>query len=370
MSTPSAGATTRRSVPPLLDLLAGWAWRLLLVAAAGALVLWLVGRLWVVLVPLVVAVFLCRILMAPNLWLRRRGWRPAVAATAVLVAFLLVLVVGATLLGAAIADEVDQIGPTISDAVDDLETWLVEDGPFEVTRAEVEELRADAGHAVRNGLETSGGSLVSGAVLLIEVLLSLLLGLIITFFALKDGERFRNWVRGLFAPSRHVLLDGLARSAWRTLGGYLRGAALLGAIEGLVISVTLLVVGAGLVVPVAAVTFVAAFVPFAGAIAAGAVATLVTLATAGTPEAFIVLAVVVVVQQLDNDLLAPVVYGRALNLHPVLVLLAVAGGGALFGIVGSFFAVPVTAIVVNLAAEARQTAPDGRGAAVDAAGPG
>jgi len=343
-----------RRVPAWLDRLAAWSWRLLIVAAALAVLLWLVGRLWVVFLPLVVAAFLCRILASPNLRLRRLGWRPTLAAATVLALFLVAIVGMGALIGVAVAGEVEEIGPTVSQAIDDLEDWLVDDSPFDVQRADIDEFRADAGDRVRNALETSSGSLVSGALLVVEVFVSIILGLIVTFFALKDGDRLIAWTRQAVPDERRELADRLADRAWRTLGGYLRGAALLGLVEGVIIGITLQVVGASLAVPMAVVTFFAAFVPFAGAIVAGALATLVALGTAGTAAAVIVLVVAVLVQQFDNDLLAPVVYGRALNMHPVVVLLAIAGGGALFGLAGSFLAVPVTAVVTNLFVEARR----------------
>jgi putative heme transporter len=185
------------------------------------------------------------------------------------------------------------------------------------------------------------------------VALSLIVGLIVTFFAIKDGERFAQWAKRQLPSGRHELAERLGARAWRTLGGYLRGAAVLGLVEGTIIGVTVALVGGRLAIPVAVFTFLMAFIPILGAIAAGAMAVLVALATGGSTAALIVLAVVIVVQQLDNDLLAPVVYGRSLELHPVVVLLAVAGGGALFGLAGTLLAVPVTAIALNSLAEAR-----------------
>ena len=123
-------------------------------------------------------------------------------------------------------------------------------------------------------------------------------------------------------------------------------------------AITLWLVGAELAVPVGVLTFLAAFVPFVGAIVAGLLAVLVALATGGVTAAIIVLVVAIIVQQLDNDLLAPIVYGRALDLHPIVVLLSITAGGALFGIPGSFLAVPVTAVTWNVIAEARR---DGNG---------
>jgi predicted PurR-regulated permease PerM len=145
----------------------------------------------------------------------------------------------------------------------------------------------------------------------------------------------------------------LGARAWRTLGGYLKGSATLGIIEGFIIGTTVWAVGGKLAIPVAVVTFFAAFVPFVGAIVAGVLAILVTLVTAGLDGAIVVALVALAVQQLDNDLLAPWVFGKNLELHPLVILVAITAGGTLFGIFGAFLAVPVSAVIINLLAEGR-----------------
>jgi putative heme transporter len=315
--------------------------------------------LWVVFLPLVIAILLARILLPVVRRLRGAGWRPALAATVVLLGFLVVLGGTLALLGAAVGSEARDLGPTVTRAVDDVERWLVDDAPFDISREDLDQFRTDLRDTIGRTVRSSAGTLVSGAVVAVELLVSLVVGLVVTFFALKDGDRLMGWAERQL-PSRHrPLAVRLARRAWQALGGYLRGAALLGVVEGVVIGTTVALVGGSLAVPVAVFTFLAAFVPFAGAIAAGVLAVLVVLATAGPTGAFVVLAVVIVVQQLDNDLLAPLIYGRALQLHPVMVLLAIAAGGALFGLAGTFLAVPVTAVAVNVIAEARAAAGEG-----------
>jgi predicted PurR-regulated permease PerM len=126
---------------------------------------------------------------------------------------------------------------------------------------------------------------------------------------------------------------------------------MLGFIESIAIGLALLVSGASLVVPVMILTFVAAFVPLVGAVFAGVMAVLVALVTGGFVSAAIVGVVALAVQQLDNDILAPWVYGRSLALHPVVILVSVVGGGALFGIAGTLLAVPVVAVVVSVVKE-------------------
>lgn len=338
---------------PTVDRVAAYSWRLLVIAAALFLILRLIGELWVVFLPLVIAVLLARVLTAPTARLRARGWRPGLAAAAVLVGFLVILTSVVGLVSVAVADQASEVGPTVSRAIDDIERWLVDDAPIDISREDIASFRESAGDAIGDAARSSSGALVSGAVVALEVLVSLILGLIITFFVLKDGDRLLRWIKSLLPSERRDLASRLGGRAWRTIGGYLRGAAMLGVAEGIVIGVTLAIVGAQLAVPVAVITFLAAFIPFAGAILAGILAVLVALATAGGTAAVIVVVVAIVIQQLDNDLLAPLVYGRTLEIHPVLVLLSIAGGGALFGVPGSLLAVPVTAVLVNVAAEFR-----------------
>ena len=366
LPTLPSGPGSRRLVHPVVERLAAYAWRLLVIAAAGGAVLWLIGQIWVVGASLVIALMLARVLNRPASRLRSHGWPPVLAATTVLLVFLPLVVAALTFVGMSVAGEADELGPTVSQAVDDIEKWLIEDSPFNINAADIEELRRNAGQAVGDTLRSSGGKVVSGAILVVEVLLSVLLGLILTFFLLKDGDRFLAWIQRQVPSARRPLAGRLAERAWRTLGGYLRGAAVLGFLEGTIIGITLVIVGAELAPAVGMVTFLLAFVPFVGAIVAGVLAALVALATAGTAAALIVVIVAVVVQQLDNDLLAPMIYGKALEIHPVVILLGITAGGALFGLAGSFLAVPVTAVVTNVLAEARlaageSKAPEDRG---------
>jgi putative heme transporter len=156
-----------------------------------------------------------------------------------------------------------------------------------------------------------------------------------------------------FPHHRRDLASRVGARAWRTLGGYLRGSATLGVIEGIIIGTTVWLVGGSLAIPVAVITFFAAFVPFAGAIVAGLIAVLVTLVTAGFGGAVVVAVVALLVQQLDNDFLAPWVFGKNLELHPLIVLVAITAGGTLFGAFGAFLGVPVSAVIINILAETR-----------------
>jgi predicted PurR-regulated permease PerM len=329
------------------------------IAAAGVAVLWLVGQLRVVVFPVVLALMLTRILVGPAMWLRRHGWPALLATWTVLLGFLGALVLVGVLIVPSMVDEFGDLGPTLEDAREDVEEWLVEDSPFDLTQADVDEGRERIAERLRDAVQASDESAVRGAVLVVEILAGILLAFVLTVFTLKDGPRFQRWAAGLLPEASRAEARSMAAAAWDALGGYLRSAAILGVIEGIIIGLAVQLAGGDLVIPVMVLTFLAAFVPLVGAVVAGAIAVLVTLATGGLSGALVVLAVAVAVQQLDNDLLAPFIYGRSLQLHPVVILLAIASGSALFGLAGTFLAVPVTAVVISgLAARRRFRAGD------------
>lgn len=317
------------------------------VGVAIALFVTLLGRLGIVFFPVVTAIFLIRVLASPNGWLLRRGWRPAPAAAAVLVGFIALLVGVGFLIAPPIAREFATLGDTLNEGTSEIEDWVVQDSSFDVNRTDIENFKDDVEQRGREALENSTDTISRGARLIIETIVGFVLALVLTFFGLKDGRKFRAWLIGLLPGPHRSVGARVVRSAWETLGGYLRGAALLGLLEAVAIGAAMALTGAHLVVPVMILTFAAAFIPLVGATVAGVIAVIVTLASAGLTEALIVTVVAILVQQLDNDLLAPLVYGKALALHPAVILLSIAAGAALFGIVGALLAVPVVGIVIN-----------------------
>lgn len=361
-AVPSAGGPPRRGrerINPVIDRLGVTSWRLVGMGLVFVAAIWVLTRLWVVVLAVAIATLFARGMNPAAVRLRAAGLKPALVATVVMLGFLLLLSGIIAALVPAIAAEFDELGPTIEQSIDDLEDWLVDDSPFDVSRQDVEDFRDDAADRVSDAFSSSDTSIVEGTTVAFEVFTALVLSIITSFFILKDGERFGRWLTS-FVPDRHrPLAERLARKGWWTLGGYLRGAAVLGLFEGTVMAVTVWLAGGTLAVPVGVITFFAAFIPFAGAVVAGAIAVLVTLVTGGLTGALIVLVVAIVVQQLDNDLLAPVIYGKGLELHPLVVLFALAGGSALMGPVGALFAVPVSAVAINVISEARQAHREG-----------
>lgn len=332
---------------PMVLRVAAYAACLVVVGYASGMVLELLSQLSIVLVPVLVAIYLTRILAVPGNWLTAHGWRPAPAAAAVLVGFLALMAGLVWVVVPPMVDEFATLGDTLEEGTQQVEDWLVEDSSFDVSRADVKDFEDSISDRGRDVLSNSTDSIARGARLVVESVVSLVLALVLTFFAIKDGSRFQAWARSLVPHRRRPQADEVARSAWTTMGGYLRGSALLGLLEGAIIGGVMALTGAHLALPVALLTFAAAFVPLVGATVAGVIAVLVTLASAGVSEALIVGLVALAVQQFDNELLAPWIYGKALSMHPVIILLSITAGTALFGVVGTLLAVPVTAIAID-----------------------
>jgi predicted PurR-regulated permease PerM len=335
-------------VPRWLDVLTAWSWRILIVGLAVYATGIVAAQLRIVLLPVGIALLLSTVLIPVRKLFTDRGVPvPLAMLGTVAIFFGTVFFVGWVIVPPLI-DEFAGLDATLETAADDVQEWFI-DGPLGLS----EDFVVDARERIEEAADSasiSEGAVVDGATLAGEVLAGLLLALVVTFFVVKDGPMIQRAVLARFSEPRQVQLRAAGNGAWRTLGGYLRGAAALGVVEGAVIGTTMLIVGANLALPVAALTFVAAFFPFVGAIAAGIIAVSVTLVTAGTAAAGIVAIVAIVVQQLDNDLLAPVIYGKALQLHPLVVILALTTGAAIAGIAGAFIAVPLVAVALRAGA--------------------
>lgn len=325
-------------------------WRLLGLLALVLVVTLLLWKLRIVVLPVFVAMLLVSVLAPPVVRLERRGW-PTLAATLLVFASFLLLIVSA---GVAIlpptVDEFDGLSETVEEGLDDVEDWLVT-GPLGLDRDDVDNFTDDPSGRITELVQSSSDSIISGAILVGELVAGTILAMVLTFLLLKDGRRFQRWSIA-HVPYRHRdFVLAASRRVWKALSGYLRGAAILGVVEALMIGTAVWIVGGALVGPVAILTFFAAFFPIVGAIVAGALAVLVTLTTAGFSAALIVLVVVIGVQQLDNDLLVPFIYGQTLQLHPVVILVVITGGGALGGIVGAFLAVPLSGAAAGVLGE-------------------
>ncbi|WP_367128444.1 AI-2E family transporter [Saccharothrix sp. HUAS TT1] len=324
--------------------MARWSTRLALVAIGFVLLWMLIARLWVVVMPVLLGLLITTVLWPPARWLRSRGLPPALAATIVLLAGLGVLGGVVALISTSIASGVPEIADSATRALEQALNW-VSGPPFnlrgsqldQVVQQGIDQLQSSVG-SIANGLLTGVGTVTSGIV-------TGILALLLAFLFVKDGPRFTPWLRGVIGERAGGHVTVVLDRIWTTLGDFIRTQAIVSLVDAVLIGLGLVVLGVPLAVPLAALTFLGGFVPIVGAFVAGALAVLVALVSNGVTTAVIMLVIVVVVQQVEGNVLQPVLQSRSLRLHAAVVLLAVTAGSTLYGIAGAFLAVPVVATV-------------------------
>lgn len=178
-----------------------------------------------------------------------------------------------------------------------------------------------------------------------SIVVTLVVMFVLTFFFLKDGDRFLPWMRRYTGEKAGWHLTEVLTRTWNTVSGYIRTEAIVAFVDAFFIGLGLFILGVPLAFVLAVITFFAGFIPIIGAFSAGALAVVVALAMNGFTNALLVLVLIVAVQQLEGNILQPVLQARVMNLHAAIVLLVVSVGGTLFGIMGAFLAVPITAAV-------------------------
>jgi predicted PurR-regulated permease PerM len=330
-------------VPPKVAAAAAWSWRLVAVAAAVAVLAWLLIQLRLVVLPVVGALLLATVLAPVVDRLHAHGWPRALATWTTLGGFVALVAGVVALIGAQVANEFSALGDDLARSVDDIETWARGE-PLNLSQDQIDRIGRQARDAFGGEHGALAGRLVEGARLVVEAVAGALLALVVAFFVLKDGDRIGVALVRL-APVRHrAQVRAAGAASRRALGAYLRGVAVTGIVDSVLIGVGLVAVGVPLVVPLMILTFAGAFLPLVGAFAAGVVAVLVALASGGVTDALMVAAIVVVVQQIEGDLLAPLVVGRSVRLHPLVVVLALTTGAVVAGIAGAVLAVPVVAV--------------------------
>jgi putative heme transporter len=339
-------------VPSWLATGTAWSWRLLVLLLGVSVFVVVAVQLALVTVPVILALILATLAAPPARGLERVGAPPGLAASVVVFGGTALAIAGLAALVPAFLEQVRELGPTVQEAGSDLLDWL-ENGPLGLDRDQL----AGFGRELTTGLQDQGGAVARGALSLVasvvEGLTALILALILLFFFVKDGEHMWAWVVAR-APEvhRHTVIAAGERS-WEALAGYVRGTALVAMIDAVGIGIGLAIVGVPLVMPLAVLVFIGGFVPIVGAFVTGLLAVAVAFADGGVGQALIVLAIVVVVQQVESDVLQPVIMRRAVPLHPVVVLAVLTAGAKLVGIVGAFLAVPIAAVVSAVGNELR-----------------
>ncbi|MFF3689771.1 AI-2E family transporter [Streptomyces sp. NPDC002187] len=317
---------------------------LLLILVMAAVALWILGRMWSVVWPLIVGLLLTTLTWPLARFLRRRGWLPALAASVVTVLFLLVATGIVALIAVPVASQSGELADGVVDGIQKLREWAA-GPPLNIGDDQISDAFDAAIDRIQNSVGSMVTAVVTGVGTVFNGVVTAVLALFLMFFFLKDGPRFLPWLTRQLPGRLATDVPIVAARSWNTLGAFVRSQAFVGLLDAVFIGIGLWILGVPLVLPLAVLTFVSAFVPIVGALFAGLVAVLIALVSNGLTDALIVLAIIIVVQQLEGNVFQPMIQSRGLGLHAAVVLLAVTLGGSLAGVVGSLLAVPVAALI-------------------------
>ena len=332
------------AVDPIVRKAAAWAWRLLVIMGVIAALLWLVVQLKVIVVPVALAVILCALLLPAVDWLDRRRI-PRGGAVA------LVLLTGFSVFGGIMTFVVSQfisglpgLTEQVTRSIDNATQWLIE-GPLHLSHGQIE----SAGDAVVKALRDNQEKLTSGALstaaTITEIITGALLMLFTLIFLLYGGRSIYTYLTGIVPARSRDRVRAAGRAGFGSLIGYVRATFLVALVDAVGIGAGLAIMGVPLALPLASLVFIGAFIPLVGAVLTGFLAVVVALLAKGFVYALIALGLIIAVQQLEAHVLQPLLMGRAVSIHPLAIVLAIATGGVLAGIVGALLSVPVLAFL-------------------------
>lgn len=336
------------AVPRPLRISAAYAWRLLLLAAAIGVFIWLVMLLKLLVIPLMVGILITALLWPAFDWMLRHRFPRWLA---ILIALVGTLAVVAGLLSLVIWQvrvELPEVRESTTESFDRFQVWLHE-GPLQLSDRQIADY-IDQGLGMLNeqaqvlwsgalAIGSTVGHVATGAVLSLFILICLL----------ADGAGIWRWTVKLFPRGARAAVDGAAHNGWRTIVNYARTQLFVATIDAIGIGLGAFLLQVPLALPVAVLVFLGSFIPIVGAVVTGAVAVFLALVYNGPWIALWMLLVVLAVQQIEGHILQPIMMGSAVKVHPLAVVLVVAGGAMIAGIPGALFAVPLAAFV-NVAA--------------------
>lgn len=315
--------------------------QLLIVLAVVAGAIWGMRVLSTVAIPILLALILASTFWPVTRWLRQRGVPFALAATLELLGILLILAGVGSLVTWAVTDQWDELSQRAQQGFSQLLSWA-DTLPFSIDQSQIQEV-VDQAKTFLTSAEFGSGAL-AGVGVVANFFTGLVLMIVVLFFFLKDGPEIWRFIMRPFSGAGRARAERIGERTVETLGSYVRGTATVALVDAVCIGIGLAVLRVPLALPLAVLVFILSFVPLVGATVAGALAALVALVANGPVSAIIVIAVVVGVNQLEGNFLQPVVMGRALKLHALVILLALTIGTVLAGILGAVLSVPIAAV--------------------------
>ncbi|WP_449407845.1 AI-2E family transporter [Microbacterium maritypicum] len=336
------------AVPRGLRITAAYAWRLLLIAAVVSGFIWIVIQLKLLVIPLMVGILITALLWPAFQWMLRHRFPRWLAVAISIVGTIAIVSVLMWLVIWQIRQQLPDVQKRSADAIEQFRQFLI-DGPLHLSEKQIQgyidqglQIINEQAQLLFNGalaVGTTAAHVVTGAVLALFILICLL----------ADGGRIWRWTLRLFPRAARPAADAAATNGFATLVNYARTQLFVAAIDAVGIGVGAALLGVPLAIPVAVLVFLGSFVPIVGAVVTGAIAVVLALVYNGPWIALAMLGVVLAVQQIEGHILQPIMMGSAVKVHPLAVVLVVAGGSMVGGIPGALFAVPLAAFV-NVAA--------------------
>jgi putative heme transporter len=331
-------------VPHSLRLAAAWSWRLIVVGVIGWALLHLIGIVSIVVVPLAIALLLSALLAPAVGWLLRMRLPRSLATFLVLICGIAAVAGTLTLVISQFIDGVPELTAKTSDGVRQIQDWA-RTGPLHLSDDQVNQAINNAQDWVNSHTSQLTSTGIATAATLFEVVTGMLLVLFSTFFFLRDGRKIWRFIVRLFPLNARWSLADAGDASWATLSSYVRATVLVAFIDALGVGIALVILKVPFPFPLAALVFLGAFIPIVGAGVSGAVAVLVALVDQGWVISLVVLGAVILVQQVEGHLLQPLIMGRAVAIHPLVVIIGITCGATLAGIVGALVAVPLIAVL-------------------------
>ncbi|SDT10396.1 Predicted PurR-regulated permease PerM [Microterricola viridarii] len=333
-----------QSLPTGVRLGAAWSWRLLLIGAMIAVLIFLIVQLRLIVIPVLVAVLLTALLSPLVNFLHRHRW-PRGLSIAVAMVGILALVAGLMVL---VITQIARSSSALSERAIESFTQLKQallDSPLQLTETQINAFLAQVIEAIQQDSQIFISGALSIGSSLGHFVAGLLIALFATLFMLIDGKGIWGWAVRIFPRRARAAVDGAGKAGWTTLGNFVKVQVLVASIDAVGIGLGAALLQVPLAIPIAVLVFLGSFIPIVGAVATGAVAVAIALIYNGWPIALAMLGVVLLVQQIEGHVLQPLIMGTAVKVHPLAVVLVVAAGSMLAGIPGALFAVPVAAVL-------------------------
>ncbi|HYH77755.1 MAG TPA: AI-2E family transporter [Arthrobacter sp.] len=332
-----------RDIPYGVRIAASWAWRLGLILLVGGALIWLLSRISFLIIPVMVAALLAGLLSPIVRWLRNRRLPNGAAVAITILGFLGLIGGSLALVGRQLVAGFSELWSEALAGIQQIQRWLA-DGPLHLSAAQIDQYLQEATAALQN----NSSSILSGALSFGSTAghfaAGLILALFVLIFFLLEGDRIWAFLVRLLPLKARAATFGAGRKGWASMVSYARIQMFVAFVDAVGIGVGAAIIGVPLALPLGVLVFMGSFIPIVGALVTGAVAVLLALVANGWVNALIMLGIVLLVQQLESHILQPLVMGKAVALHPVAVILAVAAGSYLAGIPGALFSVPILAV--------------------------